>query len=130
MALPSNISCCALGCGRTNSAPLFSESLSKHWFYVLASRYSSPRRRTTWPWAPWNCCDLDNLQVQNISMRFPTDDFGAALNGGHHQRREVGVVGEVHLGAARQEGPDALDAAAERRHVKRSPTQSVPSKVA
>ena len=59
---------------------------------------------------------------------FPTDDFGAALDGGHHQRREVGVVGEVHLGAARQEGPDALGAAAERRHVQRSSAQSVPFK--
>ena len=61
-------------------------------------------------------------------MPFPTYDFGAALDGGHHERREVGVVGEVHLGPARHEGLDALDAPVKRRHVQGSPPQSVPSK--
>ena len=57
---------------------------------------------------------------------FRTDDFGAALYGRHHERGEVGVVGQVHFGAARDERLDALDAAPECRHVEGRPTQSVP----
>ena len=56
----------------------------------------------------------------------PTDNVCAALYGRHHERSEVGVVGQVDFGAARNERLDALDAASECRHVKGRPTQSVP----